>query len=104
MTKEEFKVLAMLYAANVDGQIHTDEVEAMMERTDKETYARVKKIFGKMGDSEVIDNIRENKARHAATEEERSALLDDIRSIITADEKVATMEGYLYNAVKKLLS
>lgn len=34
MTKEEFKVLVMLYVANVDGHIHKNEVEQMLEKTD----------------------------------------------------------------------
>lgn len=104
MTKEEFKVLVMLYAANVDGQIHADEVDAMMERSDKETYARVKKMFGKMGDSEILDCIRENKAKYAATEDERNALLEDLYHIIMADEKVTTMERHIFNAITKILA
>ena len=32
LTKEEFKVLIMLYVSNIDGQIHEDEVEVMLER------------------------------------------------------------------------
>ena len=37
LNKEEFKVMVMLYAANIDGNIQSDEVRVMLEKTGFET-------------------------------------------------------------------
>lgn len=51
----------MLYAANIDGNIHPEEVEVMLEKANESTFKKVNKQFKKMGDVEVLDCIRENK-------------------------------------------
>ena len=103
LNKEEFKTLVMLYAANIDGHIQPEEVEVMLEKADETTFKKMCKVVKKMGDSEIIDTIRENKNLFAATESERGQLLSDLRSIIEADEKSSPMENYLLKAVEKLL-
>ena len=37
LNKEEFKTLVMLYAANIDGNVKSEEVKVMLEKTDFET-------------------------------------------------------------------
>ena len=63
LSKEEFKAMVMLYAANIDGNILSEEVKVMLEKIDSETVEKAKKLFGKMSDKEVLDSIRENKAQ-----------------------------------------
>lgn len=104
LNKEEFKTLVMLYAANIDGNIHPEEVEVMLEKADESTFKKVSKLFKKMGDAEVIDCIRENKNRFAVTQVETEQLLNDIRSAIEADERCTTMEKYLLKTVGRLLA
>ena len=38
LNKEEFKVMAMLYAANIDGNIQSEEVKIMLEKTRSEEH------------------------------------------------------------------
>ena len=104
LNKEEFKVMAMLYAANIDGNIQSDELEVMLEKTDKDTYKRVSKMFGKMNDMQVIDCIKENKNQYLATEADKKQFMDDLKTIIEADEKVTTMENHVCKALEKLLA
>ena len=63
LSKEEFKAMVMLYAANIDGNILSEEVKVMLEKIDSETVEKAKKLFGRMSDKEVLDSIRENKAQ-----------------------------------------
>ena len=102
LNKEEFKVMAMLCAANIDGNIKSEEVKIMLQKTDFDTVERVEKLFAKMSDMEVLDCIRENMAQYAATETERMAILDDLRTIIEADEKCTAIEEQIVSAFNRL--
>jgi uncharacterized tellurite resistance protein B-like protein len=103
LNKQEFKVLVMLYAANIDGNIQSEEVRVMLENTDFETVEKMEKLFDKMGDLEVLECIRENKVQYAATEADRLDLIHDLCAIIEADEKCTVMEEQMVRAMRRLL-
>lgn len=103
LTKDEFKVMVMLYAANIDGNIQSEEVKVMLQKSDFDTVGNVKKLFARMSDMEVLSCIRENKVQYAATEADRLDLIHDLCAIIEADEKVSVMEEQLVRGVRRLL-
>lgn len=103
LSKEEFKTLVMLYAANIDGNIQSEEVRVILEKTSFDTVEKVEKLFSKMNDMEVLDCIRKNKAQFAATEADRLDLIHDCCTIIEADEKCTAMEEQLVRAMRRVL-
>ena len=103
LSKNEFKVLAMLYAANIDGNIKSEEVRVMLQKTDFDTVEKVEKLFDKMSDLEVLECIRENKAQYASTEAERLDLIADLCAIIEADEKCTVIEEEMVKAMRRML-
>ena len=103
LSKQEFKVLAMLYAANIDGNIKSEEVKIMLQKTDFDTVEKVENIFDKMSDLEVLECIRENKALYASTEAERLDLIADLCAIIEADEKCTVIEEEKVKAMRRML-
>jgi len=103
LTKEEFKVMAMLYAANIDGNIQSEEVKVMLQKSDFDTVEKVEKMFSKMSDMEVLECIQENKEQYAATEADRLELMADLCAVIDADEKCTTMEEQLVRSMRRLL-
>ena len=103
LSKQEFKVLAMLYAANIDGNIKSEEVKIMLQKTDFDTVEKVENIFDKMSDLEVLECIRENKALYASTEAERLDLIADLCAIIEADEKCTAIEEEMVKAMRRML-
>ena len=103
LNKEEFKTLVMLYAANIDGNIKSEEVKVMLQKIDFDTVEKVEKLFDKMSDTEVLDCIRENKAQYAATEADRLDLIHDLCAIIEADEKCTVMEEYMVRELRRVL-
>ncbi len=103
LSKQEFKVLAMLYAANIDGNIKSEEVKIMLQKTDFDTVEKVENIFDKMSDLEVLECIRENKALYASTEAERLDLIADLCAIIEADEKCTVIEEEMVKAMRRML-
>lgn len=104
LSKEEFKVMAMLYAANIDGNIQSDELEVMLGKTDPDTYKKVSKLFGKMNDMQILECIEENKHLHLALEADKQQFMEDLRAIIEADEKVTVMENQICKALERLLA
>ncbi|MBO7616062.1 MAG: TerB family tellurite resistance protein [Bacteroidales bacterium] len=103
LNKEEFKTLVMLYAANIDGNIQSEEVKIMLEKSDFDTVEKMEKLFGKMNDAEVLDCIRENKAQYAASEADRLDLIHDLCAIIEADEKTTVMEEQMVREMRRVL-
>lgn len=103
LNKEEFKTLVMLYAANADGNIQSEEVRVMLERSGFDAVEKAERLFDKMSDAEVIACIRENKPLYAATEGDRIDLLADLCAVIEADEKCTMMEEQIVNAIRRLL-
>ena len=103
LNKDEFKVMVMLYAANIDGNIQSEEVKVMLEKTSFDTVEKMEKLFAKMNDAEVLECIRENKALFAATEADRLDLIHDCCAIIEADEKCTAMEEQMVSGLRRLL-
>ena len=103
LTKDEFKTLVMLYAANIDGNIQSEEVKVMLQRSDFNTFEKIEKLFDKMSDAEVLDCIRENKSQYAASEADRLDLIHDLCAIIEADEKCTVMEEMMVRGMRRLL-
>ena len=103
LSKEEFKTLVMLYAANIDGNIQSEEVKVMLEKSGFDTVEKIEKLFAKMSDAEVLACIRENKAQHAATEAERLDLIHDLCTVIEADEKVSVIEEQMVRGMRRVL-
>jgi len=103
LNKEEFKTLVMLFAANIDGNIKSEEVKVMLQKSGFDTVEKVEKLFDKMSDMEVLECIRENKAQYAATEADRLDLIHDLCTIIEADEKCTVMEEQMVRGMRKVL-
>jgi hypothetical protein len=103
LTKDEFKVLLMLYASSIDGSMQEDEVEVMLEKAGAETFNRMRKLFRNMSDLEVLQCINENKGKYLATDEATLELMNDIRAVVDADGRNARIEDYFVKAIKKIL-
>ena len=103
LNKDEFIVMVMLYAANIDGNIQSEEVKVMLEKSDFDTVEKVEKLFSKMSDMEVLECIRENKALYAATEADRMDLIANVCAVIEADEVCSVMEELMVRGMRRLL-
>ena len=103
LTKEEFKTLVMLYAANIDGNIQSEEVRVMLEKSGFDTVEKMENLFAKMNDAEALAVIRENKPLHVATEGDRIELLADLCAVIEADDKCTMIEEQLVKAMRRVL-
>ena len=103
LTKEEFKVLVMLYVANSDGRVSLDEVHAMLERTSPKVYAEMKIKFAKMNDVEVLQCIEEHKKHNLTTDDDRMELLSDLKAVVESDDKLLPVEEYMLLGFEELI-
>lgn len=103
LNKDEFKVMVMLYAANIDGNIKSEEVKVMLQKSGFDTVEKVEKLFDKMSDMEVLECIRENKTLYAATEADRMDLIANVCAVIEADEVCSVMEEQMVRGMRRLL-
>lgn len=103
LKKEEFKTLVMLYAANIDGNIQSEEVKVMLEKSGFETVEKMENLFDKMSDAEALAVIRENKPLYVATEGDRIDLLADLCAIIEADKNCTMMEEQMVKTMRRVL-
>lgn len=103
LSKEEFKVLVMLYVANSDGRVNLDEVRAMLERTSPKVYSAVRLKFAKMNDVEVLQCITKLKKHYFTTAAERQELLADLKAIVESDGKLLSIEEYILRGVEGVI-
>ena len=103
LNKNEFKTLVMLYAANIDGDIKSEEVKVMLKKTDFDIVEKIEKLFAKMSDMEVLECIRENKVLYAATEADRMDLIANVCAVIEADEVCSVMEEQVVRGMRRVL-
>lgn len=103
MNKEQFETLILLYAANIDGQLHADEIQLIAKKFGHETFVQAKKMFDKMGDYEILECLRGNINSMCPSETERQQLLAELKKMICADERLMTMEKRLYKTIEKII-
>ena len=103
MTKQEFQVLAMLYAALIDGNIHENEVEEILQKTDPSTLRKMKKNFREMSDADILSLIQDSKKTFIADEKAKQDFLDDIHSVLIADGRFLSIESYLLKTLEKII-
>lgn len=103
MNANEFKVMALLYVANIDGNIKAEEVKAIVEKTDNTTFETVNKMFSKMDDAAILEYINENKSAFIKSESDIESLINDCCAIISADEQNTVMEEYIVKALERVL-
>lgn len=103
MTKEEFKVMVMLYAANIDGNIHENEVEQMLQESNPTIFEKTRKTFRKISDMDILSCIQENKERFVGDNAAKQSILDEIHATIMADNHLSSIEAHLMRTLRKIL-
>lgn len=101
--QEEFMIMLMLYAANIDGKIKPDELKVMLEKFDALKVVEVRQKFNKMNDDEVLNFIVNQKDSILDSQEKKSAMMMELRRIIESDGKKLPIEELLLCEMERLL-
>ena len=103
LTQQEFYGLMMLYAANIDGEEHADELTMIRQSLGDASFDRCDSIFKSMNDFELINFFRDHKGKFLKSEMDEKIFLSEIKSVISADHHVDIMEKTLLLALKKII-
>lgn len=101
--QEEFMIILMLYAANIDGKIKPDELKVVLEKFDALKVVEVRQKFNKMNDDEVLNFIVNQKDSILDSQEKKSAMMMELRRIIESDGKKLPIEELLLCEMERLL-
>lgn len=101
--QEEFMIMLMLYAANIDGKIKPDELKVVLEKFDALKVVEVRQKFNKMNDDEVLNFIVNQKDSILDSQEKKSAMMMELRRIIESDGKKLPIEELLLCEMEGLL-
>lgn len=101
--QEEFMIILMLYAANIDGKIKPDELKVVLEKFDALKVVEVRQKFNKMNDEEVLNFIVNQKDSILDSQEKKSAMMMELRRIIESDGKKLPIEELLLCEMERLL-
>ena len=75
----------------------------MLQKADPDTLAKMRDLFARMSEHEVLECIRVNNGRFASKPADREQILVDLRAIVGADERIAPQADYLCTTIEKLL-
>lgn len=101
--QEEFMIMLMLYAANIDGKIKPDELKVVLEKFDALKVVEVRQKFNKMNDEEVLNYIVNQKDSILDSQEKKSAMMMELCRIIESDGKKLPIEELLLCEMERLL-
>ena len=93
----------MIYAANIDGKEHEDELQMIKSSIGDEAFDRSYKVYDTMNDYELINYFRDHKAKFFKSDMDQKIFLSEIKSVVSADHHVDIMEKTLLLAFQKIL-
>lgn len=101
-TYEEFRAFAMLFAANTDGRITTDEENLIAPTLSTEQYARVRQGFEQCSDAEALDIILICKEKYCSTPADKERVLADIRRIFETHHRFTQIDLEVQHIFERL--
>ena len=103
LTKEEFRTYCLLYAADADFNITKQEIIAIGAKIAPEDFIRVYNWFEADSDMDRIETIQSNKMQYINNNDEKNALLNELKEVFFADGVFDSVERSVFLMLKKLL-
>jgi hypothetical protein len=103
LEKNEFLAFLFLYAAAADQVLTQTEVEMIAEKVGKDRIRKAKSQFDNFSDYERIEFILAHKQLYFPNEEQKVALLDELKNIFLADKVFSVPEQNLFRSLNRLM-
>ena len=100
---EEFTSYLLLYAANADLEITTDEEAMIQKHTSPKQYEEIKAKFDKDSDYERIQEIISYKGLYFPTQDRARELMAKIIKLFKVDGHFSTLEENSLRLLKRLI-
>ena len=102
-TKKEFKAYILLYAAQADYSISSEEKEVILSKVDKQTYKKIKNELKKDNDFQSIEKIQASMNIHNYSKGFLDLLINDIKEVFFSDDSFDILERNMLMFLKKVL-
>lgn len=100
---QEFTTFLLLYAADADFVITSEEKDFILHRANMETFQKVWNEYKEMNDYEKIQTILSYKATHYPTVTQKNELIDMIRKEFNSDDDFSILEKNVLVTLDKLM-
>lgn len=103
-TKTEFEAYVLLYAAQCNMLETEEEREYILSKVDEKTFNKVHTqiVFDK--EEDILENIKEYLLINKFSQEEKRALIKDIKEVFFADGTVDKVEKSIFKTLQKILN
>ncbi|RLD32542.1 MAG: hypothetical protein DRI83_10745 [Bacteroidetes bacterium] len=101
--RDELHAFVLLYVANADMEIDSDEIGFIRKHIKKKKLHEVEKVFEKCNDNECLQIILNHKDEYFSTRESKDELMQEIAKLIMADGEKNQMEEAILMGLKRIL-
>ena len=102
-TKKEFEAYVLLYAAHCNFFESKEEVNYILTRVDKNTFHKIHTEVVVDSDEDKLNKIQQFISENKYSQNEKEALIRDIKNVFFADGSVDVIEKKVFNILKKII-
>jgi len=102
-TYNEFLAFTLLYVSSVDARIEKEEIQVIICKVGEEVCKKINSEFNEMNEYERLQTILSYREKYYSSPEQKSELLENIRQLFLADNKIDSFEQGVMLYLKRLL-
>ena len=102
-TKKEFEAYVLMYAAHCNFFESEEEEQFILSRVDKKTYNKIHNEVVVDSDENNLNKIQQYLSENKFTQNEKEALIKDIKNVFFADGSVDIIEKKVFSILKKII-
>lgn len=102
-TKIEFEAYVLLYAAHCNHFETKEEEDYILTRVDEKTFHKIHTEVVVDSDENNLNKIQQYLSENKFTQEEKDALIKDIKNVFFADGSVDIIEKKVFGILKKII-
>lgn len=103
LTKSEFIAFVLIYAAHIDFEFTSNEVDFIKSKTCEKSYDKMYKLFEKKGDYAAMKVILSHREKYFETEEKQEALYNMLIQLFKVDGDYSKIEKNFLPFFKKMV-
>jgi hypothetical protein len=102
-TRKEFEAYVLLYAAHCNFFESEEEQAYILSKVDQKTFHRIHTEVVIDADETNLDKIQQYISENKLNQEEKEALIRDIKNVFFADGFVDVLEKKVFSILKKII-
>lgn len=103
-SKEELRVLTLLYCANADFKITHSEIDFIESGIETRDLKKLVEVFCVSNDYQIIKKIQSSIKKLNYSKEEKESLLKDVREMFKLDANHCILKLNLFRGLKRIIN